>query len=48
MSDTSETNYLDNGKGFASWFYTVDHKRIGVMYLIAIGIFFIIAESRHY
>ena len=43
MSDTSETNYLDNGKGFASWFYTVDHKRIGVMYLIAIGIFFIIA-----
>ena len=43
MSEEHEKNYLDNGEGFRSWFFTVDHKRIGVMYLWAIGVFFIIA-----
>jgi len=27
-------NYLNDGKGFKSWALTVDHKRIGIMYLI--------------
>jgi cytochrome c oxidase subunit 1 len=31
-----ERNYLTTGKGFASWFFTLDHKRIGVMYLIGV------------
>jgi cytochrome c oxidase subunit 1 len=29
-------NYLKHGKGILSWLFTLDHKRIGVMYLIAI------------
>jgi cytochrome c oxidase subunit I len=29
-------NYLNHGHGFRSWFLTLDHKRIGVMYLISI------------
>ena len=38
-----DKNYLENGKGFKSWFFTVDHKRLGVMYLWAIGVFFVLA-----
>ena len=33
-SDTD--NYLKHGKGVLSWLFTLDHKRIGVMYLVAI------------
>jgi cytochrome c oxidase subunit 1 len=29
-------NYLTHSRGVASWLFTLDHKRIGVMYLIAI------------
>ena len=29
-------NYLNHGRGFRSWLFTLDHKRIGVMYLVAI------------
>jgi len=29
-------NYLTHTRGFASWALTLDHKRIGVMYLVAI------------
>ena len=29
-------NYLTHGRGLLSWLLTLDHKRIGVMYLIAI------------
>ena len=29
-------NYLTCDRGFRSWFFTLDHKRIGVMYLAAI------------
>jgi len=43
MSTDNEKNYLENGKGFSSWFFTMDHKRLGVMYLCGIGTFFIIA-----
>jgi cytochrome c oxidase subunit 1 len=32
----SEPSYLKDGKGFKSWMFTVDHKRIGVMYLWSI------------
>src|SRR6187399_139792 len=29
-------NYLTHDKGFASWALTLDHKRIGVMYLVSV------------
>jgi cytochrome c oxidase subunit 1 len=29
-------NYLKVGKGVGSWLFTLDHKRIGVMYLISV------------
>ena len=31
-----ETNYLQAKKGLMSWLYTVDHKRIGVMFLASV------------
>jgi cytochrome c oxidase subunit 1 len=33
-------NYLNNGHGLASWLLTKDHKRIGLLYLITVSIFF--------
>jgi cytochrome c oxidase subunit I len=37
-----DENYLTSGKGLLSWVFTVDHKRIGVMYLFAVMFFFLI------
>ena len=34
-------NYLKTKKGLMSWLVTVDHKRIGMMYLASILLFFI-------
>lgn len=39
----STSNYLNARKGFLSWFFTIDHKRIGVMYFVGICFFFFIA-----
>jgi cytochrome c oxidase subunit 1 len=33
-------HYLNNGHGLASWLLTKDHKRIGILYLITVSIFF--------
>ncbi|MCP5499189.1 MAG: cytochrome c oxidase subunit I [Leptospiraceae bacterium] len=35
-------NYLNHEKGLWSWLTTVDHKRIGLMYFIAIALFFLV------
>ena len=43
QSHSFDKSYLEDGKGFKSWFFTHDHKRLGVMYLWAIGIFFVLA-----
>jgi cytochrome c oxidase subunit 1 len=32
----AEDNYLTHDKGFLSWILTLDHKRIGVMYLFSV------------
>ncbi|QDU66275.1 cytochrome c oxidase subunit I [Engelhardtia mirabilis] len=32
----SKDNYLNHSKGLMSWLFTLDHKRIGVMYTIAV------------
>jgi len=37
-----EKNYIEVQKGLGSWLYTLDHKRIGVMYLISVLIAFLI------
>ncbi|TVR03367.1 MAG: cytochrome c oxidase subunit I [Deltaproteobacteria bacterium] len=36
------TNYLNATKGLKSWIFTLDHKRIGIMYLISILLFFLV------
>ena len=38
----SESNYLKAGYGLKSWLLTTDHKRIGILYLIMISVFFMI------
>ena len=35
-----KTNYLNNGTTLKSWLLTKDHKRIAIMYLITVSIFF--------
>ncbi len=38
--DAPSVNYLNNGYGLKSWLLTRDHKRIAVLYIISISIFF--------
>jgi cytochrome c oxidase subunit 1 len=40
--EASEPNYLNAKRGIASWLLTVDHKRIGIMYLGAVLLFFLV------
>jgi cytochrome c oxidase subunit I len=37
---SGETNYLTHTRGFLSWALTLDHKRIGVMYLVSVLVSF--------
>ncbi|MFM2249062.1 MAG: hypothetical protein RL071_5137 [Pseudomonadota bacterium] len=37
----SGSNYLNAKKGLMSWLFTIDHKRIGVMYLATVLTFFL-------
>src|SRR5690348_8373419 len=41
MSSAGE-NYLNQTKGLMSWLKTLDHKRIGVMYLFTVLTFFLV------
>ena len=38
----AEDNYLTHGRGLLSWALTLDHKRIGVMYMVAVLISFFV------
>src|SRR6476660_7028810 len=38
----SKVNYLTNGFTLKSWLLTKDHKRIAIMYLISVSVFFMI------
>ena len=40
MNAAIEQSYLKEPKGLKSWLFTLDHKRIGLMYLYAIMFFF--------
>ena len=39
--EAGKKNYLDITKGFWSWAATLDHKRIGIMYLIGVSMAFL-------
>jgi cytochrome c oxidase subunit 1 len=41
-TETHSHDYLNHQKGLWSWLTTIDHKRIGIMYLIVILFFFLI------
>ena len=38
--DRNRTNYLNHSYSLTSWLFTVDHKRIGILYLISVSVFF--------
>ena len=40
MSEHKKQNYLNHPKGLMSWILTLDHKRIGLMYLFSGILFF--------
>jgi len=46
MSNTAtahgDSNYINQSKGIMSWLGTLDHKRIGMMYLFTILVFFLL------
>ncbi len=42
MESAVNVNYLNAKKGILSWLFTLDHKRIGVLYLFSIMIAFLI------
>ena len=40
-SASGTINYLSHDKSIKSWLFTLDHKRIGIMYLIAVSLAFL-------
>ena len=42
MSAKSHTSYLHANTGLKSWLLTTDHKRIGILYAIAVAAFFLL------
>ena len=47
MSETAAMplNYLNVKKGIWSWLFTLDHKRIALLYLYSIGAFFLVGVA---
>jgi cytochrome c oxidase subunit 1 len=39
-SPSSRVNYLNADYGVRSWLFTVDHKRIAILYLVSVNVFF--------
>src|SRR5216117_1314975 len=39
------THYLNISYGFKSWLFTTDHKRIGLLYLVSITLFFFVGGA---
>ncbi|APJ04783.1 cytochrome c oxidase subunit I [Silvanigrella aquatica] len=42
LSNNSNINFLNIKSGFLSWIFTLDHKRIAIMYSVSIAVFFLI------
>jgi cytochrome c oxidase subunit 1 len=40
IEEKPRVNYLSNGFTLKSWLLTKDHKRIAIMYLIGVSVFF--------
>jgi cytochrome c oxidase subunit 1 len=45
MAATTELNFFQAKKGLFSWIFSVDHKRIGLLYLYSILAFFLVGVS---
>jgi cytochrome c oxidase subunit 1 len=45
MNAVTSDNYLRDGYGLRSWFFTHDHKRIAVLYAISITVFFLLGGA---
>ncbi|MCB2208189.1 MAG: cytochrome c oxidase subunit I [Bacteroidetes bacterium] len=47
MSETvvQQPSFFQTKKGLFSWIFTLDHKRIGILYLYSIGLFFLVAAG---
>src|SRR5262249_57437198 len=41
----AEPNYITASYGIWSWLLTIDHKRIGILYLVSISIFFVVGGT---
>jgi cytochrome c oxidase subunit 1 len=41
----SPPSYIDNKSGLKNWLLTTDHKRIGILYLLGMSIFFVFAMT---
>ncbi len=44
-SSMSQPSYLNIKKGLFSWIFTLDHKRIGLLYLYSVGAFFLVGAA---
>src|SRR4051812_7460083 len=44
-AETGHESYLDAGYTVRSWLWTRDHKRIAILYLIAVTVFFFIGGA---
>ena len=42
--DAPRETYLNNDFSWKSWIYTLDHKRIAMMYLVMVSVFFIVGS----
>ena len=45
VEENPKEHYLNAASGLKSWLFTVDHKRIGLMYLASIIFFFLCWRS---
>jgi cytochrome c oxidase subunit 1 len=45
MEGTITKNFFQEKKGLLSWFFTLDHKRIGLMYMYSIMTFFLVGVA---
>ena len=44
-AEPAPIHYINNGKTIASWLLTVDHKRIALMYLVSLTVFFLLGGA---
>ncbi len=43
--EPQKENYLNHAYGWKSWLFTVDHKRIGLLYLVSVTAFFMVGMA---